>query len=888
MPLPKILAGPILRRVEKDKISVWLCLSGDYFARVKLQIYDKDNVTSDNRNGAEGLVGTDFTTIPTSTNIAQMVRFGKRLYLTVITAKIQSQLDQFKPGKVYSYNIVFEEFNDSPTSLDLRTEGFLKKVEPNTAGEIPNVPLGYGENRLPTFVLPSDDPKKLIIAQGSCRKMHGIGKDGLVALDGIIKKSLSVAADSTENTRPQQLYLTGDQIYADEVPAIALHYAGIIGDNEKLVEEHGAEKVKITKTNGDTIELRAATSELPVLMRQYLLNKFASFTSDAASSHLISFQEFCGLYLNYWNLRSWNNTFRQKIAEISKDFSEDKKDDAKTKIENWANAFLESDPNLIQNIRGISAAAKDLVFNEELNGIFGADADDDKLNEWKKKTKFELKKEIQALVNFYDKLPQVSRVLANVPTYMIFDDHEITDDWNITQRWKNLVLSKPLGRDVIRNGLMAYAIFQDWGNTPAEYIPQEFEEVGGEIPEAQQTPKTRFIRLIKEYARRVADNSDLSNIRAQVIEPIENLLGMGSNPSPIKWYYDVPAGPTRTYVLDTRTQREYESLNTPPGLISAASLLQQTPNTIPGGNTPFTIVVSPAPVLGLSSFEELIQPAAAAVFGLSSSSTDNPGIIGGLLKFDYEAWGFNVAAFERFLARLNTYKKVILLSGDVHYGFSSVMDYWKDNSSTPTSRIMQLTSSSLKNMWLENIEIFKSGFVQKLLAGFDGRLEKVGWNNKNLSTTGNISARNRTRLRKNPAVVPLAGWDPGATVSEPPDFRWRISVVSDQNAPEHDPLSMDINLADPNSLKDGYKKIVKRHQQFFEERVGRRLMWPAHVTLIKVEADPANSSKLILKHEFYMQPEIDPNTDEEKNPKARIVHVIPLDATDTELDAPLL
>ena len=28
-------------------------------------------------------------------------------------------------------------------------------------------------------------------------------------------------------------------------------------------------------------------------------------------------------------------------------------------------------------------------------------------------------------------LPQVRRVLANVPSLMIFDDHEITDDWNI-------------------------------------------------------------------------------------------------------------------------------------------------------------------------------------------------------------------------------------------------------------------------------------------------------------------------------------------------------------------------------------------------------------------------------------------------------------------------
>jgi hypothetical protein len=64
-------------------------------------------------------------------------------------------------------------------------------------------------------------------------------------------------------------------------------------------------------------------------------------------------------------------------------------------------------------------------------------------------------------------LGKVRRILANVPSLMIFDDHEITDDWNIYYAWVNSVYSKPAGRRAVTSGLLAYALFQHWGNKPA-------------------------------------------------------------------------------------------------------------------------------------------------------------------------------------------------------------------------------------------------------------------------------------------------------------------------------------------------------------------------------------------------------------------------------------
>jgi len=58
---------------------------------------------------------------------------------------------------------------------------------------------------------------------------------------------------------------------------------------------------------------------------------------------------------------------------------------------------------------------------------------------------------------------------------MIFDDHDITDDW--FQESHRALLEAQLTANppnkiplrIVRNGLLAYAIFQDWGNQPDDY-----------------------------------------------------------------------------------------------------------------------------------------------------------------------------------------------------------------------------------------------------------------------------------------------------------------------------------------------------------------------------------------------------------------------------------
>src|SRR5262249_25504317 len=60
---------------------------------------------------------------------------------------------------------------------------------------------------------------------------------------------------------------------------------------------------------------------------------------------------------------------------------------------------------------------------------------------------------------------------ANVPTAMILDDHDVTDDFNMLPEFCTGVYGSDLGMRIIQNGLAAYAVCQHWGNAPEQFEP---------------------------------------------------------------------------------------------------------------------------------------------------------------------------------------------------------------------------------------------------------------------------------------------------------------------------------------------------------------------------------------------------------------------------------
>jgi PhoD-like phosphatase len=60
--------------------------------------------------------------------------------------------------------------------------------------------------------------------------------------------------------------------------------------------------------------------------------------------------------------------------------------------------------------------------------------------------------------------PEIRWLLSTVPTAMIFDDHDVRDDWNTSAVWRAQMRDKPWWRDRIRSAIASYWVYQHLGN----------------------------------------------------------------------------------------------------------------------------------------------------------------------------------------------------------------------------------------------------------------------------------------------------------------------------------------------------------------------------------------------------------------------------------------
>ncbi|MGW3111725.1 alkaline phosphatase D family protein [Streptomyces sp. NPDC001091] len=60
--------------------------------------------------------------------------------------------------------------------------------------------------------------------------------------------------------------------------------------------------------------------------------------------------------------------------------------------------------------------------------------------------------------------PEVRWLLSTVPSCMIFDDHDVIDDWNTSASWLTDMRATPWWRERLLSGLMSYWVYQHIGN----------------------------------------------------------------------------------------------------------------------------------------------------------------------------------------------------------------------------------------------------------------------------------------------------------------------------------------------------------------------------------------------------------------------------------------
>jgi len=69
--------------------------------------------------------------------------------------------------------------------------------------------------------------------------------------------------------------------------------------------------------------------------------------------------------------------------------------------------------------------------------------------------------------------PDIRWLLSTVPSTMIFDDHDVNDDWNISESWVDEMRSEPWWEERITGAFMAYWIYQHLGNLSPPELAEE-------------------------------------------------------------------------------------------------------------------------------------------------------------------------------------------------------------------------------------------------------------------------------------------------------------------------------------------------------------------------------------------------------------------------------
>jgi hypothetical protein len=182
--------------------------------------------------------------------------------------------------------------------------------------------------------------------------------------------------------------------------------------------------------------------------------------------------------------------------------------------------------------------------------------------------------------------------------------------------------------------------------------------------------------------------------------------------------------------MDNRTRRTFVSDVGPPGNASAKAIEEQIPaGPLPPG-VEAVFVVASLPVIGPPLFDEVIAPLSYRMYDLMNYMGHGDEQLKGMPGTNpdaIEAWAFDPKTFEALLKRLEPYRRVIFISGDVHNGSSQFLSYWKKDDQQP-ARFVQFTSSGLRNVMPEFIRFTDRSFAvaQRLIRSGIGAT-RLGW-----------------------------------------------------------------------------------------------------------------------------------------------------------------
>ena len=127
--------------------------------------------------------------------------------------------------------------------------------------------------------------------------------------------------------------------------------------------------------------------------------------------------------------------------------------------------------------------------------------------------------------------PEVRWLMATVPSVMIFDDHEIIDDWNTSASWRADMAREPWWAERIAAGLASYWVYQHLGNLGPDELAAD------------------------PLYQKVISAGDATELLHDFGVSVDNPESADNTDRPYQWSYALDLGRTRLVMLDNRCNR---------------------------------------------------------------------------------------------------------------------------------------------------------------------------------------------------------------------------------------------------------------------------------------------------------------------------------------------
>ncbi|MEU6103774.1 alkaline phosphatase D family protein [Streptomyces flaveolus] len=269
--------------------------------------------------------------------------------------------------------------------------------------------------------------------------------------------------------------------------------------------------------------------------------------------------------------------------------------------------------------------------------------------------------------------PEVRWLLSTVPSCMVFDDHDVIDDWNTSAAWLEDMRATDWWRERILSGLMSYWVYQQLGNlSPAELAADPLYAAVRATPDGTDA--------LRDFAAR-AD----------------------ADPASVRWSYRRDFGRVRLVMVDSRAARvlaEDRRSMLDPG--EAAWLREQVLDGRDDGEVPYDhlLIGTSLPWLLPHLVHDLEAWNASVCGGERGARWAR---LGERIRrgADLEHWPAFPASFDSLAGLIadagtgpGAPATVSVLSGDVHHAYVAEPS-WPGRD--PDARVVQLTCSPVHN-----------------------------------------------------------------------------------------------------------------------------------------------------------------------------------------------